>query len=85
MAHYSALCFGDGEYYFETRKVDEHFCYKVKTSIVTTTLLIFNKLDLPSKSLLLHNILGKSVLLYAASIMQETSKDQSVPLMEREA
>lgn len=58
---YSALCFGDGEYYVETRKGDEHFCYQVKTSSVTTSPLIFNKLDLPNKSLLFHNVHGTAV------------------------
>lgn len=58
---YSALCFGDGEYYVETRKGDEHFCYQVKTSSVTTSPLIFNKLDLPSKSLLFHATHGTAV------------------------
>jgi len=58
---YSAFCFGDGEYYVETRKDDEHFCYQVKTSKVTTSPLAFNKLDLPSESLLFHASHGTAV------------------------
>lgn len=57
---YSAFCFGDNEYYVETRKENTHSCYQVKR-VEGKTPLAFNKLNLPSKSFLFHAAHGTAV------------------------
>lgn len=57
---YSAFCFGDGEYYVETRKGEDHFCYQVKQTQGKSPLL-FSKQELPNKSMLFHSMHGTAV------------------------
>jgi hypothetical protein len=57
---YSAFCFGDGEYYVETRKGEDHFCYQVKQTQGKSPLL-FSEQELPSKSMLFHPAHGTAV------------------------
>lgn len=69
---YSAFCFGDGEYFVETRKGNEHFCYQVKHTKGKSPLQ-FSKQDLPSKSMLFHSAHGTAVF-------TQRSKHIGIPL-----
>lgn len=69
---YSAFCFGDGEYFVETRKNADHFCYQVKQAAGKSPLL-FSKRDLPSKSMIFHSIHGTAVF-------TQRSKHVGIPL-----
>lgn len=57
---FSAFCFGDGEYFVETKKNNEHSYYKVKQSAGNSP-LIYETSPLPPKTFLINERHGTSV------------------------